>query len=313
MKLSVVLGARNDNYGGDFRARLVRSVENLVWNFNRTGIDAEIVLVEWNPLSTEPALGNLFSDLGPSSSVPIRVITIPNEIHRRMPGSDVSPMFEYRAKNVGIRRASGEHVVVINPDILMSPKLHDFLANAPLRNDAFYRVDRYDLPPLPEKEMGQEELATWAAQNWTSVKTYWGEIERSDWRRMLANGIAIASLPVRGGGKKHPHNHASGDFLLMSKGSWAQIHGYREDARVINLDSVGVFSAVSIGLDQRILGGRKRIYHQYHHRAEQNARIVEADARVIAEARLALNEGSKVVVDNPDWGLANLDLKETTL
>jgi hypothetical protein len=60
---------------------------------------------------------------------------------------------EYFAKNVGIRRARGEYVLVTNPDILISGELISALAINPtlLNPFSYYRLDRHDLLlPIPQ-------------------------------------------------------------------------------------------------------------------------------------------------------------------
>ena len=60
------------------------------------------------------------------------------------------PIFEYIAKNVGIRRANGEFVLVTNPDVLYNRPLLSLFAKRRLERDRYYRADRYDvLLPLP--------------------------------------------------------------------------------------------------------------------------------------------------------------------
>src|SRR5207245_3974337 len=63
----------------------------------------------------------------------------------RLPNSARMPIFEYIAKNVGIRRARGEYVLITNPDIVFTQELIRYFAARGLRGDAFYRVDRYDV------------------------------------------------------------------------------------------------------------------------------------------------------------------------
>jgi hypothetical protein len=47
--LSIVATARNDGHGGDLLHRMQLFVENVIGQCNRHNLDAELVLVEWNP------------------------------------------------------------------------------------------------------------------------------------------------------------------------------------------------------------------------------------------------------------------------
>jgi hypothetical protein len=221
-------------------------------------------------------------------------------------------MFEYRAKNVGIRRAAGDYILAMNPDIILSTGLHNFLNSRRLRETAFYRVDRYNLPAFPDPEPDADGLGRWCRTNWTSVLTYWSEINRDDWFRRLLNEGAHVTLPMRGGGRGHPHGHGAGDFMLMHRKHWWSLEGYRETAVVNHLDSVGVFAALSLGLKQEILRGDRRIFHQHHERSEQRERISDLDNNLLTEARRLLGEGQAFPGNGPDWGLGSIALPETT-
>ena len=75
----------------------------------------------------------------------VRFVEVPEEVHRRFPHADVIPLHQMIAKNVGIRRARGEFVLVTNLDIVFSPALMRFLAAGNLQHGAMYRLDRLDV------------------------------------------------------------------------------------------------------------------------------------------------------------------------
>jgi hypothetical protein len=143
--LSFVIAARNDDYGGNFLHRMQVFVNVLFWLWERHNLDVELVVVEWNPPKDRPRLKDAIvwpKYLRPAT---VRIIEVPEDVHRRLPNSDRMPMFEYIAKNVGVRRALGEYVLVTNPDIIFSDSLIKYLSNHILSTHCFYRVDRYDI------------------------------------------------------------------------------------------------------------------------------------------------------------------------
>ena len=144
-KVSFVVTARNDNYGGNFLHRMQVFVNALLAQWRQHHLQAELVIVEWNPPENAKPLAEAL--VWPDALLPgtVRIVQVPNELHQQLPNSDRMPMFEYIAKNVGIRRARGEYILATNPDILFSDKLIRFLASGKLSHDAFYRVDRYDV------------------------------------------------------------------------------------------------------------------------------------------------------------------------
>lgn len=135
MNLSIVMAGRNDGHCGDFIARMNKSLATLP--------DAEIIMVEWNPPEDTAPLSTLISRKG------VRVITVPRDIHNSMHGNEVLPFFEYRAKNVGIRRAHSDFILSMNTDILLSPEMHDRLRQ-PFELFQFYQTNRHDLGPTNE-------------------------------------------------------------------------------------------------------------------------------------------------------------------
>src|SRR5579863_7024306 len=132
MKLSIICAGRNDLHAGDFIGRVNRSLETWL------PLGAEIIMVEWNPPEDQPSLASVIVHPG------IRVITIPRDLHSTMHGHDLFPFFEYRAKNVGIRRAKGEWILSMNPDILLCEEMRQWLSkdHNPM---SFYQAPRHDM------------------------------------------------------------------------------------------------------------------------------------------------------------------------
>ena len=137
--LSIVIAARNDGYGGDFLGRLRISLQVIAELTKTYGVETEVVIVEWNPPSDRPRLSE-------ATVIPdglrLRIVTVPAELHSSVDGAELMPMFEYRAKNVGIRRASGSMVLVTNPDIVFSAAVIDQIGKENFERGRFYRARR---------------------------------------------------------------------------------------------------------------------------------------------------------------------------
>ncbi len=112
--LSIVVTARNDDYGGRFLERFINFVDLLAYQSDRFGLRAELVVVEWNPPADEPRLIDALDWPSPNGNLRMRIIEVPVEVHHTVEGSDRMPMFEYIAKNTGIRRAESEFVLATN-------------------------------------------------------------------------------------------------------------------------------------------------------------------------------------------------------
>jgi len=142
--LSVVVTTRNDDHGGDPLKRLQAFVNTFDAQCRRTGLDAEVVVVEWNPPADRQRLHRLVR-MPPHCSFTLRFVEVPAELHRQLPYGDVLPLFQMIGKNVGVRRARGRFVLCTNIDIIFSNELVAYLASGGLSPDCIYRVDRHDI------------------------------------------------------------------------------------------------------------------------------------------------------------------------
>jgi hypothetical protein len=174
--LTFAVAARNDNYGGNFLHRMQVFVNVLLTLWEKYNLNAELIIVEWNPPDDSPRLKDALT--WPQCIKPgtIRFIEVPNEIHHRLPNSDRMPMFEYIAKNVGIRRAKGEYVLATNPDLIYSEALVRFLSSEVLSIDCFYRIDRYDVAELGPLDLSVEEQLKFCAKHTFRVATINGTV-----------------------------------------------------------------------------------------------------------------------------------------
>lgn len=142
--LSVVVTSRNDGHGGDPLARLQAFVNTFDAQCSRFKLDAELVVVEWNPPPERPRLHELVRR-PPSCSFTLRFLEVPSALHARLPRAHVLPLFQMIGKNAGIRRARGRFVLSTNIDIIFSNELVEFFATRALRPGVMYRVDRHDV------------------------------------------------------------------------------------------------------------------------------------------------------------------------
>lgn len=184
MKLSVVMATRNDDRIGSFE----RSIES----FKKLE-DAELIVVEWKPPLDRPRL----------RCYNTRIITVPGE----------GRFEEYKAKNVGIRRAKGDFILATNPDIVLSLAMIRWLNERPLRADCIYRANRYDLDC--------KGIVETIHRNTLCDRTY--------------------------------HTNAAGDFILMSRSKWFYHDGFLESDTIEMVDAYLVMRAIDEGMKQVIL------------------------------------------------------------
>jgi hypothetical protein len=163
--LSVVVTARNDNHGGNMLRRMQIFVNGLLEQCRRHQLEAELIVVEWNPPGDRPPLAQALTWQIENSPCTVRFVEVAPQIHQRLNHSQSLPLFQMIAKNVGIRRARGEFVLATNIDLLFSDELFHFLALRQLQPGKIYRMDRYDVDSNVPLEASIEEQLLFCEKN----------------------------------------------------------------------------------------------------------------------------------------------------
>ena len=109
-----------------------------------------------------PGLAAVLNLPDESTFVQARTVTVPRLLHQRLKYADRLPFFQMIAKNVGIRRATGQFVLATNIDILFSDELMQFIARQQLDPKKQYRVDRYDIESGLSQQATLEETLDYA-------------------------------------------------------------------------------------------------------------------------------------------------------
>ena len=321
--LSIVVAARNDQYGGDFLGRMDRFLNVLFGIGRRLRLDAELIVVEWNPPPNRPRLSSAIEWERYRRRFPVRIIEVPAEVHTRFENSDVMPIHEYIAKNTGVRRSQGQFVLSTNPDLLYSKPLLRFLAELNLSETSFYRVDRLDIrEPLPSGSP-EKQLRFCARHVWrvntrgTSVVLDPQIAHASRWRRPHPVQVAPKPLDPTASAASRYHTNAAGDFLLMHRERWEQLHGYPEFPTSGHTDGYLCIAAAASGLTEVALPTELCVYHQEHDRAIDwwdtstatrpitRLEIFEQDAHEMLTRR------QPKLVNDANWGLGDVSLIET--
>jgi hypothetical protein len=217
-EISVVFGVHNPAYAGNLLGRTQTFLGGLIALANRHGLPTEIVVVEWNPHPRHAPFREGLSWPDALGDVELRFIEVPAEIHDQLPNADRIPIFEYVAKNVGLRRARGRYLVATNPDLLYSAALVEFLAGSALTKGQFYRVDRSDLSAeIPDCGDIDAQLR-FCRRHILRVHAYFGSFSprkpgsrAPNWKRVLEREYAAlkAGLPI----PDHPRRASEATLL----------------------------------------------------------------------------------------------------
>lgn len=144
--LTIVITARHDNYGGDFRERIAVPLRfNYEWLSER-GVPYEVILVEWDPIPGRPLLCEMLAKELPDVALQVlKPIIVAPEYQAAMTQNPRAGYLEYVAKNVGIRRATAPFVLVTNADILLGRGVVDAVAERRFQPGTMYRAPRFDI------------------------------------------------------------------------------------------------------------------------------------------------------------------------
>ncbi|MEM4523220.1 MAG: hypothetical protein QW738_08430 [Nitrososphaeria archaeon] len=319
--LSFVVVGRNDNYGGDFLHRINVFVKVLLTLCEKYELLSELIIVEWNPPQDREHLKDAIS--WPEirrKCCQVRIIKVPNEIHKKLPNPANLFLFEYIGKNVGIRRAKGEYILVTNPDIIFGEELIRFLSQKKLQPDYFYRINKYDVKSLVPYDVPVEKQLEYCAKNIIRVCGYLCTYEyKFDkkikiFKKLIRSFVSHIKQRIMNFPLPPAHINASGDFFLMHSNNWSKLRGYPEletMGKSHRIDGLMVFLAQFSGLKQKILKKPMLIYHQDHGRLEGDEKPMSLAVKE-AYQRL-LHERKPIIFNNENYGLGDIDLPEEVL
>jgi hypothetical protein len=230
--LSIVATSRNDDHGGNLLGRMELFVSGLSQQARRHRLDAELIVVEWNPPPDRPRLAQALSWPTEAGPCAVRIIEVPPELHRRYQHSEALPLFQMIAKNVGIRRARGRFVLATCIDLLFSDELVRFLASGALEPGWLYRIDRHDVPADVPADGSIEEQLEYCRRHVIRINTRDGILKRG-------------ALPWESLGKVGSYLALLGQFVSQAWPRWPEGKTWSE---VMALRSFRTFFAYQLNL-----------------------------------------------------------------
>jgi len=261
--VSVIVVGRNDNYGGDFTARLKTTLD---WNLKYLP-NPELIYVEWNQIRERESDTEWIAKRYPSA----RCYIIPQEIHNTIAADPKKmPVMEYFGKNLGIRKAKTDWIILINADVFLAP---DALSNMKKLNvDTVYGTHyvsiMWDGNAVSSAHMENKKL----------IK--------------VAFPVAENLYPV------------SGNFLMTHRKNWMNATGYDESLKHIRagVDSNGVAQLLHSGLKQQVLG------HHFH--LDHPESIVNQSNETHGAAEEISRNQNVPYKNPDGWGMVNYPLRK---
>jgi hypothetical protein len=208
MKTTAVIISRNDNYGGNLIERSTYCINSAIESFD------EVIYVDWNS-ETHSLLYDIKDNLNFKGN--LKHIVITPEIASILTNNDpdAQKCCEVLARNIGIRRATGDYIVSTNIDII-HPKREDIETIIKNSDDnTFVTLSRREMTWDIIKEFHGGELKY---DQWSELRDYIyvNSEERKDEEKTMA-------------GDDYSIINCCGDFQLAPKHVWDGIRGFEEE------------------------------------------------------------------------------------
>ena len=207
MTISAIIISRNDNYGGYLAERAIYAINSAIATYD------EVIYVDWNS-ETHSLLYDIKDNLQLKGN--LKHIVITPDIASILTNNDLEAQkcCEVLARNIGIRRATGDYIISTNIDII-HPKREDV-------EKVINESDGNTMITLSRRET-----------TWDIIKEFHGgELKYNEWNK-LRDYIYVNSEE-----RKHEEKTASGDdysiinccgdYQLAPKHIWDDIRGFEE-------------------------------------------------------------------------------------
>ena len=280
--LSIIVTARHDNYGGDFRDRIAAPLRFNYEQLSGRGVPYEVILVEWDPVPGRPLLAELLArELGEIADRVLRPIVVAREYQTAMTQNPRVPYLEYAAKNVGIRRATAPFLLVTNADILLGREVVDALVSRRVQPDTMYRAPRYDI------KLGVDQTGL----RWQALEDRANQVRQP-----------VLEPPL--------FSSAAGDFLLSDGSTFHRLRGFNEVYRAARagIDLNFMVKVHGAGIPIVDIGGP--VYHLNHLGSMRISKALHRDSRAETPWGDLDWHSAEVTYNNPDgWGLRDAPVR----
>ena len=208
MKISAVIVSRNDNYGGHLNERATYCFNSAIDTYD------EVIYVDWNS-STHSLLYDIKDNINFKGNFKHFVIT--PEIASILTNYDqyAQKCCEVLARNIGLRRATGDWLVSTNIDII-HPKREELEKTLnQVDQNSFYTISRRHT-------------------DWDQIKGFHnGDINFSQWEELRTHLISNSEEryfeETTVDGDNYSIINCCGDFQIAPKHIWESIRGMEED------------------------------------------------------------------------------------
>ena len=202
MKLSAVVGARNDDYGGNLATRATFCLLSLIDTFD------EVWYIDWGS-ETHSLLYEIIDDLPKTGK--LRHVVIPPDAVGAMTHYDINAQrfCEVLARNIGIRRATGDWLLSTNIDVICPSRDNLDEALSMMNKNTFYTISR--------RPVDVDIVKKYAYADWKSLRV---ELSKTIPPRTMAEAVVK--------GDEYSLINCCGDFQFAHRDIWQEIRGFEE-------------------------------------------------------------------------------------
>lgn len=208
MKLTAVIISRNDNYGGHLNERATYAINSAINTYD------EVFYVDWNS-PTHSLLWDIQDNLQLKGN--LKHFVIPPSAATQLTGYDSQAQLccEVLARNIGIRRATGDYIVSTNIDII-HPKREDI-------EKIINESDGNTMITLSRREV-----------TWDIIKEFHGgDMKFQEWDKLRDYIYVNSEERIKGEetvtGDNYSIINCCGDFQIAPKHIWDEIKGFEEE------------------------------------------------------------------------------------
>lgn len=243
MKLSAVVVSRNDNYGGNLADRATYCLNSLIDTFD------EVFYIDWNS-PTHSLLYDIEDRLIKKGN--LKHIVIPPDVASMLTNNDPQAQVccETLARNIGIRRATGDYIVSTNIDVIAPRRDHLEKAINELDKNTFYTISRrhVEWKDIEEFHGGGRKFSDWENLRDHLIKN--SEERKYDEKVVDGDDYSIINC--------------CGDFQLAHKDIWNEIRGFEEELIYVLYSDTNVQKkAVKHGFDLKAIYS-PALFHIFH-------------------------------------------------
>lgn len=288
MKLSAVIIGRNDNYGGFLNERATYCLNTMLETFD------EVVYVDWNS-DGRSLVEDLQITVHPERLVAYKVTP---EMCKKLMGEKIystsQKCCEVLARNVGIRRATGDVIVSTNIDIIPPSRGYlDALVNT-VGPKEFWTIAKHDVELKNIDEIYKQAGSYSGLQNVLPMYTGVNPISsRVIFPSVVMTKEMIETIPLHGHHVASSLICACGDFQIAHKSLWYEIKGFEENMKKrLYADTIVQYKAILAGATLRA-HNFPPVYHIDHERSNPPN---------------ILNDQNPEIGNNPEtWGFSGVD------